>query len=565
MELLIIGSGLAGLSAAITAVENGDSVTLLSADYPERAQSVLASGGINAAIDTKGEQDSPEQHFADTMKAGCDLADAEAVRGLTAQAPALIRELAARGVAFSRDQDGNPDTRYFGGQKKSRTVFARAGIGKQLVSGLAAELLRYYAQGRVRLLMHHRFLRCILAEGCCAGIIAEDTVSGELLCLSSDALIIACGGPGALFGKTTGSRTSDGLASASLFRSGLKMANLEMIQFHPTTLETPQKRMLISEAARGEGARLFTLKDGQRWYFMEDWYGPRGNLMPRDIVSRCIYKVCTEMKLGLGGERCVGLDLTHLDRAVITDRLKEIYDTCLLYRSLDPCREYIPVYPGVHYFMGGILTDRFHRTSIPGLYAAGECACQYHGANRLGGNSTLGAIYGGRMAARSAAGDLASGTAAAVTEAGRAAALRQAGAEIRRLEECCADRTGENPSRLLQDLQIIINLQLGIERNPERLEEGLRQLKELQGRRPAFRKGHAADALAAEDLPILGEALLRSALARRETRGAHVRIDYPERDDENFRKNMVAVFREGHVLTETEEIGRIFNERSSEN
>ena len=546
MNLLIIGCGLAGLSAAVSAAENGDQVTVLSSSGPERASSVLAAGGINAALNTKGEDDSPEQHFLDTMKAGCDLADPEAVRGLTMNAPALIRELSDRGIVFSRDENGDPDLRYFGGQKKKRTVFSKSAIGKQLVAGLSSVLYRHIAEGRIRLITEHRFLRAAVSGGCYDGaILTENLISGELETINSDALLIATGGMGGLFGNTTASAQSDGSAAASLFLSGLQFANLEMIQYHPTTIQTAQKRMLISEAARGEGGRLFTIRDGKRWYFMEDWYGEKGNLMPRDIVSQCIYNVCVPMKLGLNGRKEVGLDLTHLEASVISDRLKEVADTCQLYLNLDPAKDIIPVYPGVHYFMGGIRTDRFHRTSVHGIYAAGECACIYHGANRLGGNSTLGAVYGGRLASRTAAADASSG--------------RKKPSDLFPWFFSRTD-AGENPAVILQDLQIIMNLYLGIVRTPEDLQEGIRLVRELQSRTPAVRRGHLFEAQEAHALPLLAEAMLQSALERRESRGAQMRSDYPERDDEHFRKDMVALRRDDQTEITADEIGRLFND-----
>jgi len=561
MKILIIGCGLAGLSAAITAAKASNSVTVISPFPPERSQSVLAAGGINAALNTKGENDSFLQHCEDTMKAGCFIADEKAVLNLTKNAPEIISDLEHYGTVFSRDENGFPDMRYFGGQKKKRTVFSKAGIGKQLVSGLSGELRRYCCEGKINLITNCKFVKCIITNGVYRGVIAENTADGNLSYMPSDALIVACGGPGGLFGKTTGSSTSDGFAAASLFVSGVKMANLEMVQFHPTAIETAQKRMLISEAARGEGGRLFTIKDGKRWYFMEDWYGKNGNLMPRDIVSQCIYKVCVLMKSGINGQKFVGLDLTHLGEDVVHNRLKEITDTCMLYLGIDPAKDYIPVYPAVHYFMGGIYVDRCHRASIPGIYAAGECSCMYHGANRLGGNSTLSAIYGGKTAVINANADFENLEKNRISKSD-SNAEKMAHEEIEALtkltEASVSDKRSESPSWLIQDIQIAMNLYLGIIRTPESLNEGMRILSEMYLRKPVFRKCHVSDALGAINMQQLGKAFFESALARRESRGAHMRSDYPDTDDEHYKKTSVSSYKDGQIEVHFEEIGRLF-------
>jgi len=555
MKILIIGCGLAGLSAAITAAREGSTAILLSPLPPERAESVLAAGGINAALNTKGQDDSWQQHYLDTMKAGVDLADEAAVRNLTEHAPELIRELAADGVAFNRDDAGNPDLRYFGGEKKMRTVYAKAGIGKQLISGLTAIAGRYEAEGRIKRMLRQKFLRVVLAEGHFAGIIAEDTDSGTLSYVPADVLIIGSGGLSGLFQKTTGSCVSSGSVSASLFVSGIEMGNLEMIQYHPTTFETPQKRILISEAARGEGGRLFTVRDGKRWYFMEDWYGKDGNLMPRDVVSQSIYRVCHDMKLGLDGKDQVGLDLTFLSDEIVHERLKEITDITQTYLGLDPKKEILPVYPGIHYFMGGILTDRNHRTSIPGIYAAGGCACIYHGANRLGGNSTLGAIFGGKTAAQTAAAD---GQKEKLTRESRRDAAKSGEALLRELRSNVGTGT-ERSGAILADIQDVMSRYMGIVRSADELDEGIRLLSEMENRSPYFAARNISDALAVQDFRLLGLAMLQSALFRRESRGSQVRADYPERDDIHFKVTCAAQLRDGNISVRKEEIGRIFD------
>ena len=286
------------------------------------------------------------------------------------------------------------------------------------------------------------------------------------------------------------------------------MGNLEMIQYHPTTVAVPGKRLLISEAARGEGGRLFTVENGVRRYFMEEKYPELGNLMPRDVISR-------EMALLAGP---VYLDMTGLSKKVWAGRLPDLRREVTRYLGLDPAREPVPVSPGIHYFMGGVLADRGHRTTLPGLYAAGECACQYHGANRLGGNSLLGAIYGGVRAAESAAED----------------AVERDGPEEAGPLPPVTETSGF--SARLGD---ILSNALGILRNGKDLAAALDVLDEVAGE---------ALTLPERRRLSLGRAMLLSALARRESRGAHTRTDFPERDDASYRKTTAAELRDGEIV-----------------
>lgn len=281
--------------------------------------------------------------------------------------------------------------------------------------------------------------------------------------------------------------------------------------------------------------------------------------MPRDIVSQSIYRVCHDMGLGIGGGKMVMLDISFLDKSTVYGKLKEIADLTEKYEGIDPGREPIPVYPGIHYFMGGINADRSHRTSIPGIYAAGECACIYHGANRLGGNSTLGAVWGGRMAVESAAED-GSAHEEDVTFSGRAEQM--AGDAIRRFTEKCGqyDDAAEKPSWICRDMQITMNEKLGIVRSREPMERGLDELEEIGNRRVCWQKLHVAEAENTGNMVLLGQAMPESALYRRESRGAHMRSDYPERDDARYGKTCVAQYRDGRIGIRTEDPGRIYGE-----
>ncbi|WP_320633793.1 FAD-binding protein, partial [Pyramidobacter porci] len=346
--VLIVGAGLAGLSAALTAAGKGSRAALASSMPSERAQSVMAEGGINAALNVKGEDDSPQQHFADTYKAGCGLADAAALRGMTEAAPGIVRRLLEMGTQFNR-AGGEIDQRNFGGQKKKRTAFAQSSTGKQIMTALIDAVRRCEAEGTVVRLPHHDFVTLLCDGRACGGALLRDRFDGSLSEVSADAVIMATGGMHGLFSDTTGSLDNTGEAAAELFRLGAAIADGEFIQYHPTTVPASGKRHLISEAARGEGGRLFTMRGGERWYFMEEKYPELGNLMPRDVTAREIWRARR------GGP--VFLDLTELPESVMSRKLAGVVDTCLTYLRLDPRERPIPVEPGLHYFMGGLKVD----------------------------------------------------------------------------------------------------------------------------------------------------------------------------------------------------------------
>ncbi|QAT49940.1 FAD-binding protein [Caproiciproducens sp. NJN-50] len=547
--ILIIGAGLAGLSAALTAAEKQYQVLLVSSMPSERAQSVMAEGGINAALDTKGEDDSVEEHFKDTMAAGVYLADPNAVSALTNAAPGIVRHLAALGVVFNRDEHGSIDLRNFGGQKKKRTAFAMSSTGKQIMTALIQEVRKKEAEGNIIRYSDHSFVSLILDEQKrCLGCVALDNRTQELLSLQGDAIIVASGGINGLFGRTTGSQQNTGVAAAELFRLGVPIANGEFIQYHPTTAACFGKRLLISEAARGEGGRLFTVRNGKPWYFMEEKYPEMGNLMPRDVISREIWRIMSAS----GGPTSVFLDMTHLPPEVMEKRLGDLVEDCITYLHVDPRKEPVPVSPGIHYFMGGLQVDEQHRTTFPRLYAAGECCYQYHGANRLGGNSTLGALYGGGVAARSATQDAAGCTndfkkygAQAVEEIRQKVASLQAG-----------NRHFPLPGIRAELSRILLN-SLGIVRNGPQMEAGITALDRLLAEKVVRNYDPTSgpyENLNLESLCLLGKALLLSACNRRESRGAHTRGDYPDRNDAEYLKYSVARYDGKKVVVRLEDI-----------
>lgn len=501
-RVTIIGAGLAGLSAAIELAKQDIETSLISPMPSERAQSVLAEGGINAALDVMGEGDTTAEHFADTMRGGVYLADPNAVAGLTESAPEIVNWLRAIGVPFQME-NGKMVQRYFGGQKKRRAAFAKSSTGKAIMTAIIDEARKYEAAGLIRRYPHHEFAELDIAAGRCAGAYVCDTYTNQTL-LFPGSVILAVGGPNGLFpGSTTGTMLNTGDALAAVFSQGVELANLEFIQYHPTTVQIPGKRLLISEAARAEGGRLFTERDGERWYFMEEKYPELGNLMPRDVVSREMAR--------LDGQAY--LDLTGLSKRTWKEKLPDMREELRHYLGLDPAKAPVPVRPGIHFFMGGVRVDEGHRTNLPGLYAAGECACQYHGANRLGGNSLLGAIYGGRIAARTAAEEAPEG------------------------EKPCATAS-KTVDIISENIGDILLSGLGILRDGETMLTALDKL----------------EALPETDRVRLGKAMLLSALARQESRGAHTRTDFPERDDERFQKTTVAAYHDGEIEIEFRDI-----------
>ena len=513
MELVnIAGAGLSGLYAALTLAEKGIGCNLYSLQQSERAQSVLAEGGINAALDLMGEGDTPRQHCEDTLRGGAYLANRTAVEGLTDTAPEIVKRMAALGVPFSRQKDGRLMQRNFGGQKKKRTLYAKSSTGKALMTALIDAVRKYEALGLVRRWPRHGLVSLEIESGRCVGLRAADSYDGSLW-RSTGPVLLCCGGLNGFFpGRTTGTTQNSGDAQSLAFAAGVEMGNLEMIQYHPTTAAISGKRMLISEAARGEGGRLFVRRSGEKWYFLEEIYPELGNLMPRDVVSR----ECVRVRARPDCEDAVFLDLTGLSREVWKERLPDLRDEIKHYLNLDPAEEPVPVEPGIHFFMGGILVDVGHRSSIPGLYAAGECACQYHGGNRLGGNSTLAALYGGKTAAETILRD----GGLSEEEPTRIGAAPEPGDGSRFVSETVRESLGN----ILWD-------GLGIFRDEQGMETALNRINALLG----------TSLTEAERRHVLfGKAMVLSALERKESRGAHTRTDYPQRDDDKYRKNTVA-------------------------
>ena len=515
MIVNVIGCGLAGLTASIKVAWLGGNVNLISPTYSETAQSVMAMGGINAALNTKGENDSAEDHYKDTIAGGCNINDPKAVMKLTSNAAGIVKWLEDIGVSFTRDESNNIDLRYFGGQKKARTAYADARTGKQLVSALASQCRKWEIKGNVKRYVGWRFLSLAIDNNRCSGVICINEDTSQIKAFEGP-VILASGGLNKLFGKTSGSVLNDGYVTSKAFSQGVRLANLEMIQYHPTTVKTPSKRMLITEAARGEGGKLFVIKDGREFHFMKEWYPEMAELMPRDIVSRSIYKASD------AGKNQVYLDLTHLDDGTVKVKLDEVYETCMKYLNLDPTLKAIPVYPGIHYFMGGIKTDENHKTNIAGLYAAGECSCQYHGANRLGGNSLLGAIHGGCIAARNIMNEN--------IEIGEEIVETALENEMNSFGLWVDSSNGVPISEIEKRLADIMNNSMGIYRHENDLINALDELDDLNNHE-IDAGGNYYDYVKIKSLLRLAKACVLSALKRKESRGAHQRLDYPKSDE----------------------------------
>ena len=498
----IVGSGLAGLSAAINLAYRNISCNLISVQESNRAQSVMAEGGINAALNTMGEDDDISLHFEDTLKGGAYLGEESAIRGLTENAVDIVYWLKSLGVPFE-SKDGKIVLRNFGGQKKKRTAYVKSSTGKMLMNALIDEARKYEVKGLIRRFDHHEVYDLLIGNSSCRGLKMRDLYTDKAYELYGPVVLCTGGLTGMFPGLTTGSRDNSGLLLSKLFLRGLELANLEMIQYHPTTINISGKRLLVSEAARGEGGRFLTYRNGEPYYFMEDLYPELKNLVTRDVASRTIYKIMND-------DSCKGiyLDMTGIDKSAWTGRLSDMREELLDYIKVDIAEKPFAIEPGIHYFMGGIRVDNDHRTNIDNLYAAGECACKYHGANRLGGNSLLGAIYGGKVIGSRLVQD-----------------------DNNELKETDNDYQKLNDS-YSEKIRDILLSGLGIVRNKDGISDAIEKINQLlmeNLKEVQFAK------------TILAKAMLVSALDRKESRGAHYREDYPE-TDESFRKTAVASY-----------------------
>lgn len=567
-QYIVVGGGLAGLAATMKLCEDKAKVTLVSYQPVKRSHSVCAQGGINAAIDTKGEGDSPETHFYDTVKGGDFLANQPLVRDMCHQAPAIIHLMDRLGVAFNRTPEGHLEFRRFGGTLYSRTAFAGATTGQQLLYALDEQVRRYESDGQVKKMEWHEYLSAVLdSEGICRGAVLHDLRTGEIFTAKGDAVVLATGGPAQVYGKSTGSTVCNGVATTSAYLQGAKYANGEFIQVHPTAIPGQDKLRLMSESARGEGGRIWvprkpnderdplTIPEEERYYFLEENHPRFGNLVPRDVASREIHDVVYNKNLGVEGQPMVYLDLTHQSEGFLEHRLGGILDIYAKFTGDDPKKVPMKIFPAVHYSMGGIWTDyeddgnglidhqspRNQMTSIQGLYAAGECDYQFHGANRLGANSLLSCIYTGLMMGPGLI--QYSRNLSSHFEDVPSTVFDQARDQWRGRFEAFKKMNGkENPYILHRDLGDILLANVLIVRENPKLEKALTQINDLETRFKDVKcldtthwSNPAPSMIQQLHCQIeLAKIITKGALIRNEFRGAHYKPEFDLDQPDDF-------------------------------
>lgn len=549
-KLIIVGGGLAGLMATIKAAEKGVSVQLFSLVPVKRSHSVCAQGGINGAVNTKGEGDSTWEHFDDTVYGGDFLANQPPVKAMADAAPGIIYMLDRMGVMFNRTPEGLLDFRRFGGTKHHRTAFAGATTGQQLLYALDEQVRRYEAEGLVTKYEYWDFLGAVLDDsGTCRGITAQNLRSGEIESFRADAVILATGGPGIIFGKSTNSIINTGTAASIAYQQGVIYANGEMIQIHPTAIPGDDKLRLMSESARGEGGRIWTYKDGKPWYFLEEKYPAYGNLVPRDIATREIFHVCVDMKLGINGENMVYLDLSHKDPKELDVKLGGIIEIYEKFVGDDPRKVPMKIFPAVHYSMGGMWVDYNQMTNIPGLFAAGECDYSQHGANRLGANSLLSAIYGGMVAGPKAI-EYMNGLEQSSDDLSSALYDGFTKKEQEKYDNILKMNGTENAYLIHKELGEWMTDNVTVVRYNDRLQKTDDKIVELMERYKninindtnKWSNSGASFTRHLWNMLVLARAITIGALKRDESRGAHYKPDFPERDDERFMKTTMAKY-----------------------
>jgi succinate dehydrogenase flavoprotein subunit len=525
-NVLVIGTGAAGIRAAIAVAEAGAQVLVIGKRPRRDAHTALAAGGINAALGTVDPQDSWEQHFADTLSEGYFLSDPGTVEIMAREAPRAIQELVDWGCVFARTPDGRIDQRFFGAHTWRRTCYAGDFTGRSILNALVS---RAESMG-IPITEDQYVSRLLVADGTCFGAFAFDLHSGERTAFLADAVILCSGGHTRLWRRSSSRRDENyGEGMALALRAGCRLMDMELVQFHPTGMLWPEEAagMLVTEAVRGEGGRLYNAA-GRR--FMERYDPERMELSTRDRVALANY---TEIKEGRGGPNGgVFLDISHLSKDVILEKLPRMYRQFIEYQMLDISKEPMEVAPTAHYSMGGLVVDpETNATDLPGLYAAGECAAGLHGANRLGGNSLAETVVFGRRA----------GEAAARFSKETEVSIRSR----REIEDAGADldsliRHGEELARPLQRaLRNVMWERCGVVRDAPGLEEGMVRIGELQRAadlvdvRPTEEGWN--DLAYALDLRaglLAAEATVRGAMARRETRGCHNRSDFPDLADD---------------------------------
>lgn len=579
LEVVVVGGGLAGLAAAMRLAELGCKVKLISVTNVKRSHSVCAQGGINAAMNMKQEDDSPLIHAYDTIKGGDFLAEQPPILEMCMAAPGIIRLMERLGCPFNRTEEGHLDVRRFGGTLYHRTAFCGASTGQQLLYALDEQVRRFEAKGQVEKFERHEFMRlCQDDEGHSRGVVVLDTFSLKLEVLRGDAVIMATGGPGLIFKQSTNSTFCTGAANGRLYKQGMIYANGEFVQIHPTAIPGEDKLRLISESTRGEGGRVWVYGDsskkimlpdgskeivcgetGQPWYFLEEMYPAFGNLVPRDIGAREILRVC-ELGLGIEGRSEVYLDVSHLSKEA-HHKLDAVLDIYEKFAGQDPRKLPMRIFPAVHYSMGGAWVDwpasdahdRFlryrHMTNLQGLFNIGESDFQYHGANRLGANSLLSCIYSGLVVGEEVVryidtlNDRAQDLDAEVY-------AKDIQVEEERKKELFEASGSENVFELHEELSKWLVSHVTVKRSNEMLSKTLEKIQELKHRyknisindKSRFANKSFAFAHRFDSMLAISEVITKGALLRNESRGAHFKPEYPERDDSKWLKTTLATY-----------------------
>jgi succinate dehydrogenase / fumarate reductase, flavoprotein subunit len=534
-DVLIVGAGCAGMRAAIEAHDAGADVALISKIHPVRSHSGAAEGGINAALGNASEDD-PEKHAFDTVKGSDYLGDQDAIQVLCDEAPGDVYELEHWGAVFSRTEDGRIAQRPFGAAGEPRTAYAADITGHVLIHVLYEQVMKR----DLRVYEEYFAWQLVEDEGRCQGVICWDLLNGGLRTIGAKTVILATGGAGRLYTGTTNAYACTGDGMAMALRLGVPLKDMEMMQFHPTTLAPTG--VLITEGCRGEGAYLLN-SEGER--FLERYAPNAMELASRDVISRAEQ---TEIDEGRGVDGNVLLDLRHLGAERIVDRLHGTRELSMVFAGVDPIHEPIPVRPGAHYHMGGVDTDLWGATSLEGLYAAGEVACvSVHGANRLGGNALMETITYGKRAGAAAAEYALTHTTVTVPETAVSDAERE-------LANLLDRRDGERPHAIRDEMATTMHENFGVFRREEQMRrqgeiiDGLRQRYErvvVDDKGRVF-NNDLTQALELGFLLELAACMIEAGLARRESRGAHARpYDYPDRDDANFLKHTLVSWANG--------------------
>ncbi|MDG1359270.1 MAG: succinate dehydrogenase flavoprotein subunit [Phycisphaerales bacterium] len=575
-RVIVVGGGLAGLAATIRIAESGVPVDLFSLVPVKRSHSVCAQGGINACNEIARQQGYSEyEHFDETVYGGDFLANQPPVHEMAHWAPRIIDLLDRMGVPFNRSAEGRRDLRLFGGSLFKRTHFAGATTGQQLLYALDEQTRRWQHEKRVTKYEHWEFLRPILdVDGSCVGIVAQDMRTMQIRSFKADAVVMATGGCGLVYGKSTNSVICTGAAASRCFQAGAAYGNPEFVQVHPTAIPGADKLRLMSESARGEGGRVWVPRNAgdardprqipteERLYFLEEKYPAYGNIVPRDIATREIFDICVNQGLGVAGQNQVYLDLTHLDREYLERKLGGIVEIYRKFVGEDPAEMPMRIFPGVHYSMGGLWTTYTPKddldgmvlgaknsmmTSIQGLYAFGEVNYQYHGANRLGANALLSCIFDGLFCGVGVANYVKDRDSAAAEGDGRVHdAARKT--EEDRVERLVSAEGDENPYLIGRELGEEMTAACTVVKEASRLEEAQGTLASLRERYAnialsdtgLWTNQNLSYARAVGDMLVIADAMIEASVARRESRGSHYRSDFPTRNDGDFLKTTVA-------------------------